>query len=56
MVLDSEQQRENLLTIIQNVPLAQGTMKQLKPQIEELEALEQAVKTAIIPKVKSADA
>lgn len=50
MILDNEEQRDHLLSLIAATPLAAGTVKQLRPQIDALEKLEMAISTADLSK------
>ena len=52
MILDNEQQRKHLLSMVAATQLAGGTIGQLKPQIAVLEELEAAITSAGIAEEK----
>jgi len=53
MVLDSEQQRQDLLAMIGTVTLAGGTVEVLRKGIEEVDALKKAVTDATISSIET---
>ena len=48
MILDSEEQRQDLLAMIGTVTFAGGTAEQLRKGLDELDALKKAVTEATI--------